>query len=307
MVLWLLASASVVWGQDAGTVREGLNVGRFILRPSLTIEQAYDSNVLFRSMDLPSDRIVRSGSVLVRPRLVGELPLGRTLFRVAYAPQYRDYTSDQFQQSDRISHFIDLEAILKIGPSLTLVAVDHLVRATVELEQVDAGGELVFGLVPFKVHEPQVEARLALGSRHGLSFFGDASTVSFGEQAESVFFGYKRHGLEARYNYKISVPTTLYAFARTETTDQHREQVVFGNVDLSTHSTGVGLRRVVNEAVTASLNAGYETLHFEGTSGNDFAGPFIDGNATWISSDTTRYEGALTRRAYQSLIVKKNY
>lgn len=307
VIIVLSAPANVAWGQDTGPVREGVNVGRFILRPSLTIEQAYDSNVLFRSMDLPGEQIVSSGTVLIRPRLVGELPLGRTLFRVTYAPQYRDYTSDQFQQSERISHFFDLEGIIRMGPSLTLVATDHVVRATVELEQVDEGGELVFGLVPFKVHEPQMEVRLALGARHGLSFFGDASTVSFGEGAETVFFDYKRHGLEARYNYSISVPTTLYVFARTETTNQHREQSVLGDVDLSTRSTGLGLRRVVNQAVAASLNIGYEALQFEGTSGNDFAGPYIEGTATWRTSDTTRYEGGLTRRAYQSFFVNNNY
>jgi len=89
--------------------RQGLPSGPFLLFPSVSFEASHDSNVLYRSSDL-SEGVVGSDIVFIRPRIMVELPIGRNRLRWAYSPQYRDYSSDQFQQSKRISHFFDFEA-----------------------------------------------------------------------------------------------------------------------------------------------------------------------------------------------------
>ena len=90
-------------------------VGRFLFYPTIVLENAQDDNVFYQSRDLPNE-IVYSGLWTFSPRLSFELPTGENSFRFTYAPTYRDYTSDQFQQVENWSHFADLDASLHDDP-----------------------------------------------------------------------------------------------------------------------------------------------------------------------------------------------
>lgn len=310
----LLLAAAALWlqvpsaarGQVFRTVGEGLNAGHFVLYPSIALEYTHDGNVFYRSEDTPGESITRSGIYVLRPRLLVDLPIGSGRVRWVYSPVYRDYTNRSFRQTKRFSHFLDFEAT-RSGPVLSVRAADHLVLGTIELQEVDRGGEAVFGLVPFTTHSPELEVTLKAGARNGLSLLPRYSAVRFMERGAAAFFSYRRKEIEARFNHALSEPTLLYGYYTFDRTDQEREQIFFGDVSLDARTIGVGLRRTLNQEVATSIAAGYKSIRFRGGSKSDFAGPVLDGHATWQLSDAALLDVSVGRQAYQSFFVNNNY
>ena len=287
-------------------VSEGLSVGHFVLHPSIAFEYTDDDNIFYRNAEMPGGSVTGSGIFVMRPRLLVDLPIGTGRVRWSYSPVYRNYRSDRYQQSNRFSHFFDLEAS-RSGPVLSVRAVDRLVRGTLELQEVDQGGEIVFGVTPFTTHSPELEFTVKAGARSGLSILPRYSAVSFDEQGQAAFFNYRRKEIEGRFSHALSEPTQIYAYYTIDRTDQEREQIIFGDVSLEAKTFGLGLRRTVNQEVVTSVSAGYRMIHFHGGSGSDFAGPVLDANATWQLSDSTQLSLSAGRQAYQSFFVNNNY
>jgi hypothetical protein len=301
----LLLMTGAAQAQTFGTTTEGLNAGHFVFYPSISMEYTQDGNIFYRTGEA-GQTVTRSGIYVVRPRVLVDLPIGTSRVRWVYSPVFRAYTNESFEQTKRFSHFFDLEAT-RSGPVLSIRATDHLVRGTVELQEVDRGGEVVFGLVPFTTHSPELELTVKAGARNGLSILPRYSSVSFQDQGEAAFFSYRRKEVEARFSRALSEPTTLYGSYTVDRTDQEREQVFFGDVSLDARTVGVGLRRKLNEQVVTSVTGGYKTITFKGGSKSNFAGPVLDGHTTWRLDDATLLELTLMRQAYQSFYVNNNY
>ena len=299
-----VARAQIVKPQD-----EGIHLGRIMFYPSLSVEITDDSNVFYTSSELPDDRVVDSRILVVRPRLLFDLPFGESSVRWAYSPTYRDYSTEAFNQSDKISHFLDVDASLRIGRSVNLRIQDHLVQGTVELREIDPGGELTFGLTPFESQDAAMELSFDLGARHGLSIAPKYSEVRFSEpEGTAVFFDFDRKGLEGRYFLRMGAGTRIYAYYDYEDTDQQRdEQNVFNQVREIRRSMGIGFRRTVNEAVVTELSAGYATSDFEGGGESNFRGVIVDGRAQWRLRGGAAFIASVRRRPFQSFYVNNNY
>ena len=286
---------------------DGIHVGRFIIYPSIGFDLERDSNVFYRTDDLGDDEIVDSDVIVVSPEIMVDLPFRENRIRWAYSPVYRDYTNEEVQENDEISHFFDLEADFQLGRSLSLTFRDHFVQDTEQLEEVDPGGELTFGLGRFEVHEPKLDLTLDLGARHGISLLPSYSTVDFDEAAAAVFFSYESRGLETRYNYRVSEMTTLYGYYNLEDTDQERDQPFRGEVSIKERSFGIGLRREVNQVVNTLLAAGYKTMDFEGGADSNFVGLTLEARMTLRVSELTRLDLSAVRRPHQSFFANNNY
>ncbi len=294
----LVATATA---QELSTTGEGRPAGRFILYPSLTVDISHDSN-LFRVGDVPGAEPVASGILVVKPRILVDLPLGESRVRWAYAPVVRDYTTDRFDQSDRLSHYFDLDTTLVTARALRIGLRDHLVRGTTELQEIDQGRELRFGLVPFRLHEPSLEVTMDLGARSGFSVFSRYSWLHFDQEVQTLF-DYRKRGAEGRYNYRVGPSTTLYGYLSLEHTVQERDASGAGETGLSARSTGLGLRRTLNQAVVTALSVGYERFEFDEAAGGAFTGIVLDAAATWLLNDVTRLEVAASRQPYQSFTI----
>jgi hypothetical protein len=288
------------------TRNQGLATGPFLLFPSISFEGSHDSNVLFRSSDLSGD-IVDSHIFLIRPRILVDLPIGQNRIRWAYSPQFRDYSSAQFKQSNRISHFFDLEGTLKLGPAVTCLLRDRMVRGTVEVDQVDRGGELTFGLIPFVLQAASAEITLDLGARQGISVLPSYETVHFEEAGAQRLFSYQRRAFEMRYNFRLSEPSTFYVFSSYEGTQQDREQLIFGQVEAASHRAGVGLRRIVNQSVVTQISTGYQKLEFVGGTGSRFSGPGLDGTINVRLGDLASLDVSALRQPLQSFFINNNF
>jgi hypothetical protein len=293
--------------QVLNTAGEGLPFGHFTLFPSVAFELTHDSNIFYRSEDLPGLGVIGSGVLVVRPRLLVDMPLGESRIRWAYTPLYRGYTSDQINTPQHLSHYFDLEGTYKSPGALTISVKDHLVRESIQLQEVDRGGELTFGLTPYTTHAPEADFTMGLGARQGVSIRPGYTAVRFSDPGEASFFDYTTKRLEGRYNHKLGPATTLYGFYKFESTDQRREQIFFGQVDLTSRTTGIGLQRTLSQAIVTTFSAGYESIRFNGGAGIDYSGPVLDLDATWQLNDITKIYTAVRRQPFQSFFVNNNY
>ena len=289
------------------TTDEGLQVGHFVLYPSLSMELGRDDNVFYRSVELDPDSIINSGIVVLRPRIMVDLPIGQSRLRWVYVPQFRDYTSRSFQQTDRFSHFFDLDADLVIGDAVEVSIRDHLVKGSIELQEVDPGGEATFGLVPFLAHEPELEMDVKAGARQEFSVIPRYSTVSFQDAGAAKFFSYDRRGVEARYGFQITETTQIGVFYDYELTHQSREQVFFGQVDVVERNAGLRASRHLGSGVDGVMTIGYKTMRFGNGGAGDFGGLSLNTSASWRITDWTRVDLSLDRQPYQSYFVNNNY
>ncbi len=299
--------ASSATAQIALPARDGISAGHLVLYPSLTVDYLHESNVLFGSGIGSGNEIIAAGVRVIQPRIVAELPIGANRIRWSYSPAYRDYTTSQVAQTQRVSHFFDLEGKFKMGSSLDIALRDHFVRGTTELREVDPGGETAFGLAPFTLHEPELDVDLALGARQGISIIPRYTSTRFDDLQSASFFDYRSRRLEGRYNYRVGPLDTLYGYYALDDTQQHRDDPTFGEITQTARTAGLGLRRVINEAVTSSLSVGYQTLTFNGVADQDFSGVILDASATWHLGDTTRIEFAGRRNPYPSFFENNNY
>jgi hypothetical protein len=285
----------------------GISMGRFVLYPSLTLEYTDDRNVFYRSEDLPENLRISSGVLVARPRLMLDMPIRDGRLRWAYAAQYRDYTTSAFDQEERLSHFFDLEGSFRLGSRVGLALRDHFVRATIELQEIDQGGELTFGLTPFETHSPEMELTVDLGARNGFSLIPRYSSVSFDEDDEASFFNYRRRELEFRYNYRLDPSSQVYAYYSFEDTDQNREQLLYGDVAVTSRSAGVGWARALHPALVGRLAAGYRSMEFEGGGEQNFSGAMVRGGVSWRLSEATALDLTVGRLPYQSFFVNSNF
>src|SRR2546425_1227245 len=243
--------------------------------------------------------------MVIKPRILMDLPIAASRIRWVYSPLYRDYTNKAFPPTRRFSHFFDFEA-MRTGPFVTLRVADRFVKDTVQLREADRGGE-VFGVVPFTSHSPELEATLGLGARSGISLIPRYTAVSYQERESISFFGYRKKEVEMRFLHSVSPASQIYAFYSLGDTNQERRGIIFGDVSLEARTEGVGIRRVLSQDVVTYLKAGYKTIHFKGGANSDFAGPVLDANATWQLGDATVLNLSAAHQAYQSFFVNNNY
>lgn len=299
-----LAGGDIV-AEPYSTVGSGFNWGRFNVYPSVAVDYGYDSNIFYSSQDLDTANLVASRQLQVQPRILFDMPMGQSWVRWAYQPVFRTYSTDAYVPTKPWSQTFDLDGHLRLGPRFYTSFRDHFVYGTQELSEVDPGGEVRFGDVPFRDHGPQVELGCDLAARQGVSVVWNYNSVQFSE-ADAVFYNYRGHGLQGRYNYRVSDATTMYVYAGDNNTQQVRpppEDVL----DVDTRSAGVGLNQVLNRAVTTSVTAGYEAIDYVGGAASNYRGPVLAGNASWLLSDVTRLSFQVRRQPFSSFFLNNNY
>ena len=312
---WLLV-AMLVFGQGLRTAdaqlstptthsgqTQGLEAGRLTFYPSLVVDYGYDDNVFYSSGVGFGNNQVSSRLTNIQPRLLFDLPMGENWVRWAYSPLYRNYSTSAYVQTDPWSHYFDLDGHLNLGTRGFTNFKDHFVSGRQELQEVDPGGELTFGLVPFRLHSPLVEVGMNAGARQAVSVVWTYDSTQFDLTEPSGLYNFRGHGLEGRYTYKLSPDTRAYVFYGRNVAVQSRGDGV--NVD--TMTTGVGLEKMLNRSVVTQVTAGYEEMNFTGGAPANYAGPTISANASWQIDDITRVSFTVRRQPYQSYYLDNNF
>jgi hypothetical protein len=295
--------------QTYETLGDGLTVGRFVLHPSLAYEYTYDDNVLFTSTDLPGSDPIASGILVLRARILADLPIGSSRIRWVYAPFVRSYTNDRFRPEDRINHVFHMDSMFHTDGPISIGFRDDYVNGTVSLqEQVNRNG-LPYGLGHYTSHNPQLEFDMSLGVRHALSLLPSYSRSSFSGfnsgLGQVVDYGYTTRAIEGRYTYKLSEPTAVYGYSAVEGTTQTLTGTP--DLDIRSLSIGAGLRRTISENLVTQMSAGYQTLDFQGGRGRSFSGPVGEASVACQVSNTTLIDFGVLRKPYASIYATSDY
>jgi hypothetical protein len=286
---------------------EGIPFSRFFIFPSVSMEYQFEDNLLYQSVEDPNALIVETGTTLIRPAILMEMPFGTSRVRWSYAPLIRRYSEESVQGAEGTGDSFDLEGIFREGQTVSLAIKDHYVKDTVEVGQATGSAEF-FGLVPFTVHAPEVQLSLQMGARYALSVIGRTEDVEFHESVPGGFDDYDRRGLEVRFNRRIAAPTILYGYAAHEDTVQHRDGSTVDSVDVIDRRVGVGLTRTVNQVVTTRMVAGYQTLDFEGGAGKtNYSGPVVSASGSLRIGDGSVLDLGVLRQPYQSFFFNNNF
>jgi putative beta-barrel porin BBP2 len=293
--------------QEYKTIGTGVNWGRFDVFPSVAVDYGYDSNIFYSSQDLEGlSDVVTSRVLLVQPRVLFDMPMGQSWVRWAYLPVFRNYSTTAYVPTKQWSQTFDMDGHLRLGSRFYTTFRDRFVYGTQELSGVDPGGEVKFGDVPYRNNSPQVEVGCDLAARQGVSVVWNYNSVQFtGDDA--VFYNYRGHALQARYNYRVSDATTSYVYAGEDNTQQVRPPPDNDTLDVETRSAGVGLNQVLNRAVTAAFSAGYQAINYVGGAASNYRGAVLSGNASWLLSEITRLSFQVRRQPYSSFFLNNNY
>jgi Putative beta-barrel porin 2 len=303
----LAAASRLARSQNLTPALEGIPAGRFVLYPAVSIDYTRDSNVLYFPSDGSAGELVSSWVTVVRPRIVAHLPLGMSHVTLAYSTLYRNYGTSLVNEQHRFSHYVDLESAYRSPRGLSVTLRDHFVRGTIEVREVDPGGETNFGLVPFVLHEPQLDVTLDLGARAGISVIPRYASNRFDDQGLASFFDYSRRAIEGRFNYKATPLSVVYLYDTLESTDQNRHDAAVADTTFTTRAAGIGVRRELNQRVTAQATIGYQTMRFISTAGDNSTGWVADVRWSWLPNELTRVELVGQRQPYQSFYENNNF
>jgi hypothetical protein len=301
------ASAQVT-GVHTGTSQgRSMELGRINFFPSFLVDYGYLSNVFYSSGADPADAIIPSRLVVLQSRFAFDLPMGDNWVRWSYSPIYRNYSSDAFTQTKPWSHFFDLDGRLRFGTRGFTAFRDHFVIGTQELREVDPGGELTFGLTPFRLHQPSVEVGMEVGPRQAVSVIWKYDSTQFEQSEASGAFNTRGWGLEGRFTSKVGPATAVYAYYAGNQTTQNRGGSPPDKVDIDDASFGVGLTQTLNRDVVTEFTVGHQSMDFTGASPSRFSGPILAANASWVIDEITRIAFNIRRQPYPSYYLDNNF
>jgi hypothetical protein len=301
-----------VCAQTTGLVTGSANgrsveLGRINFFPSFLVDYGYVSNVFYSSGEDPADEIIPSRLLVLQSRFAFDLPMGENWVRWSYSPIYRTYSSDAFTQTNPWSHFFDLDGRLKFGTRGFTAFRDHFVSGTQELREVDPGGELTFGLTPFRVHQPSVEVGMQVGARQSVSAIWRYDSTQFDRSETTGAFNTRGWGLEGRYTYKLGPMTDLYGYYSETQSTQDRGGSPRDLVDIDEASYGVGLTQSLGRDLVTQFLVGHQSMDFTGASPTRFSGPILSANASWVLDEITRIAFNIRRQPYQSYYLDNNF
>lgn len=282
----------------------GIPVGKFLFYPSLDLELGHTSNVLYASEDLEN---IPSGVVVARANLMMDMPLGANDIRWSYSPQFKDYTSDRFVSGNLISHFFDFESRFQVGRSFSIGIADRYVRGVTELQEVDPGNELIFGLTPFRLHAPVLDLEFLFGARQRLTVSPAYKTSRFEDPVQALFLDYNTKALNLRYGFRISPPSEFFFFYAREETQQARTTIFYDETLLLTDAAGVGFTRSVNDNVVTSFSTAYTEVAVEGDVVSKFNGLSFEATGNWRLTDGMQVEVSGLRRPFQSFFLNNAF
>ncbi|HVQ30292.1 MAG TPA: hypothetical protein VMV21_11965, partial [Vicinamibacteria bacterium] len=138
--------------------REGLQVGRLHLRPSVLVSYVNGDYTLLDTPQPVTDRFLQ-----LEPRVAADMPVLGGEFTADYALRLR-FLSD-FEEINSSSQLLNAGLQVPLGTRTTLRARDHFATGVLESTEVDPGQEYFFDLSRFHRNEVEVGARVETGSR----------------------------------------------------------------------------------------------------------------------------------------------
>lgn len=274
------------------TVKEGIILGKFIFSPSLEFIYENKDNVFLTSSNEIDDQIY-----LMRPKLVLELPKEDSYLKFSWVPQYRDFQDIELKEN--WTHFFNVEGRIKTPGGLELTAGDkYIMKGTLEVNEIDAGEELVFGLLPFDKNNLYFDMKYFMDSTNGFGLNADYSDISFDDPEmgfEKVWYDYKSTTYGATYqrymnpllrmaagvNFIKYDPENIAPFRKYDGMDYYVK--FYGDF---------------TPTVNASVKLGYEDLDFDGA--KDYKDWNVNAQIVWNFTKNRNFVVSVLRQGFPS-------
>ncbi len=268
-----------------GTVVQGgedsllpIELGKILFYPSASFSYSHEDNVEKASAEDPLRPVLASSVEDISPMLRFEAPFRRSFTTLSYSAKFRDYGADELKAASGTSHDFDFTHQFQVTPSLRLSLQDSFLRGITELRELDPGGELRFGVQPFRSNTAHAALSMEMGPRQSAEVAGNLSATRFDETGQEIFIpNYRSEGLLARYGVVLGPGYGLFLAADWQSASQDRRSLDVGPTDYRTRSVGLGLRRSAASGLESELLVSYAIL--DATEGEEpFRGITTEGN-----------------------------
>jgi hypothetical protein len=295
----------VAFAQGQGNEEELLpiQIGRFLLYPSIDLIYEHETNVRRTNEDDPLFAPVSSSVRNIRPGFRFEIPFERGSGTVDYQAQFQDYTDAELGNANGVSQALDAHFQIRLTPVLKMKAAHKLVRGVSQLPEVDPGGELRFGTRPFVVSATAAVFSAEFTPVQSLELGAARNTTTFSGGSSSDFlYDVESKTLSSRYVITSSPENQYYLAFNVQRTQQNRG--VFSALqptDFQRRYAGVGLRRLIAPDLTSELWVAYERTRFTGDiRGVPFHGVSLEGELISQVTVTSQARLKLRRGPLQS-------
>jgi len=256
-----------------------IEMGKILFYPSVNFSYAHEDNVERANADDPLRPVIASSVQDILPMLRFEAPFRRSFTTLAYSAKFRDYGAGELKNASGTSHYLDFTQQYQLTPSLRLNLQDNFLRGITELRELDPGGELRFGVQPFRSNNAHAALSLEMGPIQSVEVAGSLSATRFDETGQSGLIpNFRSEGLLARYSVAIGPSNRLFLAADWQSASQGRRVVDIEPTDYRTHSVGLGLRRSAETGLTSELRVSYATIDFPEEGEEPFQGITAEGD-----------------------------
>ena len=282
-LVWILA---VVSGASQVSAQERLlpiRLGRVQFFPSLGISAAREDNVEKLNEDDPIIGPVNSGIRVLNPQLRFELPFNRSVARLVYRGDFREYSADLLKDLGGASHFLSFMGHFEVGRMMTIEVGDRYVDGITGLLNSVPGGEYRYTTQPLESNEMQFMMAFRLGPIQSVELGGANSKTHFLESqnssnpAETFFYDFEAQSWFAHYVFDSGAGNSIYASLDDQNIRQD-QGTGFLNSEYRTRSLGVGYRRATSREMTSEVKVSYSSTDFIEGFGTPFSGVTFEGD-----------------------------
>jgi hypothetical protein len=249
---------------------EGIAIGPFRVRPTLTVSFVDADAPLLQSPETTSERYLQ-----IDPALWARAPVRAGAFTLEYAPSFRGFS--ELETVVAPTHVLSADLAYPLGAASRLEIGDRFVHSTLDTREADPGGEYFFDLTPFSRNAVSARTRLAVAPRWDVELAGTYDTVRFDE--DGGFFSHDRRTVSAGMGYELAPSfraAVTYAYDQVPTPDERPE------AEASAHSALVSLEGDLMPLLTGQLSFGYRDQRSPraGTGGTRYRGLSMAGSLT---------------------------
>ncbi|HEU5182610.1 MAG TPA: outer membrane beta-barrel protein [Candidatus Polarisedimenticolia bacterium] len=279
LLVWVLG---VALGASQAGAQERLlpiRLGRIEFFPSLGISAAHEDNVEKLNEDDPLVGPVDSGIRALSPQLRFELPFTRSITKLIYRGDFRQYSADILKDLGGASHFLNLTGHFEVGRLMKIDVADSYVDGITGLLNSVPGGEYRYATQPLTSNDISLQLAFQLGAIHSVELGGSSTRTQFEESSTSDFFSdFESQRLFARYVLDSGAGNSLYGYFDIQGVQQDRAWAGQLKSEYETRSLGAGYRRATSRELSSEVRVSYSHTDFTEGFGTPFRGITFEGD-----------------------------
>lgn len=302
--------SGAVSAQGRPSPEDGIPVGRWILRPRLSVGYTWDSNI-FRTNETgairgESRRVVGDQAL----RSVGEIdafmPIRNSYLRLSYNADYREF--DSVPEFDRdLEQTAESELNLELSNGYRLILDQAYTRGVFSIREIDEGGELVFDGEAFTLKTLGARVERNVRGRRSFQVNLLGRDLDFDANLRDRFFEYS--GFAVRGEYREPLGDRYWVTATVARGDEDNVRPSTGDKFREEESTvlQLGFRGILGEDRPFFVRIGHTRLEFPLARQSEYSGPSWQANARFMLGERTSLDVDTSRIPRPSSFFDQNF